>query len=106
MPYLTLNRGERNEMNTLLSYVIALIAALGLSPLTAKIVDLDRSTDTVAIETASGIRFAFYGCEDYCEGDYVSAILWNNGTPHDCRDDIIVSVHYSGYSDYAGGNLN
>ncbi len=93
-------------MKNLLAWIIALIAAVGLSPLTAKIVDLDRPNDVVTIETASGIRFAFEGCEDYCVGDYVSAILWKNGTPHDCRDDIIVSVHYAGYSDYAGDPLN
>ena len=93
-------------MNKIIALIIALLAALGLSPLTARVTDLDRTTDIVTIETATGIRFAFYGCEDYCVGDYVSAILYDNGTPHDCRDDIIVSVHYSGYSDYTGDPLN
>ena len=93
-------------MKSILTWVIALISAVGLCPITARIVDLNRTTDVVTIELANGHRFAFTGCEDYCEGDYVSAILWNNGTPHDCRDDIIVSVHYSGYSDYAGDPLN
>ena len=93
-------------MNKILAFILAVIAAFGLSPLTARITDLDRTNDTVTVETATGIRFAFYGCEDYCVGDYVSAILYDNGTPHDCRDDIIVSVHYSGYSDYAGDPLN
>ena len=93
-------------MKTIIAYIIAFITTFGLTPLTARIIDLDRTNDIVTIETASGIRFAYYGCEDYCEGDYVSAILWNNGTPHDCRDDIIVSVHYSGYADYAGDPLN
>lgn len=93
-------------MKSILAWVIALISTVGLCPITARIVDLDRTTDTVTIELANGHRFAFTGCSDYCEGDYVSAILWNNGTPHDCRDDIIVSVHYSGYSDYAGDPLN
>lgn len=93
-------------MNKILAFILAVIAAFGLSPLTARITDLDRTTDTVTVETATGIRFVFHGCEDYSVGDYVSAILYDNGTPHDCRDDIIVSVHYSGYCDYAGDPLN
>lgn len=93
-------------MNKIIAFIIALLAALGLNPLTARITDLDRTTDTVTIETATGIRFAFYGCEDYCVGDYVSAILYDNGTKGNATDDIIVSVHYSGYSDYAGDPLN
>ena len=92
-------------MKSILAWVIALIAALGLSPVTAKIVEMNRETDVVVIEMANGHRYAFFGCEDYCEGDYVSAIVWRNGTPDDCRDDIIVSVHYSGYSDYSGDPL-
>ena len=92
-------------MKNLLTWLIALIAALGLSPVTARVVDLNRTDDIVTIEMANGHRYAFFGCSDYCEGDYVSAIVWKNGT-EDIRDDIIVSVHYSGYSDYAGDNLN
>ena len=92
-------------MKSILAWIIALIAAVGLCPITAKVVDLDYRTDTVTIEMANGHRYAFFGCSDYCEGDYVSAIVWKNGTD-DIRDDIIVSVHYSGYSDYAGDPLN
>lgn len=89
----------------IITYLIALLAALNLSPLTAKIVDMNRQTDTVTIETASGIRYAFTGCEDYEIGDYVSAIIWRND-PNIAEDDVILAVHYSGYSDYAGDNLN
>ena len=93
-------------MKSLLAWIIALVAAIGLMPVTARITDLNRTTDIVTIEMANGHLFTFEGCEDYLVGDYVSAILWNNGTPNDCRDDIIVSVHYSGYSDYASDPLN
>ena len=93
-------------MNKIIALIIALLAALGLSPLTARVTDLDRTTDTVTIETATGLLFQFYGCEDYEVGDYVSAILYDNGTKGNVTDDIIVSVHYSGYSDYAGDPLN
>ena len=71
-----------------------------LRPVTAKVVELDRETDIVTVETASGFLFEFTGCSDYCEGDYVSAIMHTNGTPG-IRDDYFVTVHYSGYSDYA-----
>lgn len=80
--------------------VIAIIAALGLCPITAKITDLDRTQDIVTVQMANGHRYAFCGCEDYVVGDYVSAIVWNGGTKNDATDDIIVSVHYAGYSDY------
>ena len=93
-------------MKSILTYIIAFVAAFGLNPLTARVTDLDREADTVTIETATGHLYQYHGCEDYEIGDYVSAILWNAGTPNDCRDDIIISVHYSGYSDYAGDTLN
>ncbi len=92
-------------MKNLLTWIIALIAALGLSPVTARVVDLNRTDDIVTIEMANGYQYAFEGCSDYCVGDFVSAIVWRNGTDI-ITDDIIVSVHYSGYSDYAGDPLN
>lgn len=90
-------------MKTILSYLIALIATFGLSPLTGKVIETNRTTDTVTIALSNGHRYAFTGCEDYVPGDYVSAILWSNGT-EGATDDIIVSVHYAGYSDYAEQN--
>ena len=93
-------------MTKIIAFIIALLAALGLSPMTARITDLNRTQDIVTIEMANGLTYQFYGCEDYCVGDYVSAILYDNGTKGNATDDIIVSVHYSGYSDYAGDPLN
>ena len=90
-------------MKNLLSYILALIAALGLSPLTGKVIETNRTTDTVTVALSNGHRYVFTGCEDYVPGDYVSAILWSNGT-EGATDDIIVSVHYAGYSDYAEQN--
>lgn len=87
-------------MKTIIAYLLAVIAALGLYPMTAKVVDLDRPADVVTIETASGYQYQFYGCEDYCEGDFVSAIVWKNGTER-ITDDVILAVHYSGWCDYA-----
>lgn len=87
-------------MKTLLTYILALIATFGLSPLTGKVIETNRTTDTVTIALSNGHRYAFAGCEDYAPGDYVSAILWSNGTT-DPTDDEIVSVHYAGFCDYA-----
>lgn len=74
-----------------------------LCPITARITGLDRESDIVTIQMANGHVFRYYGCSDYEIGDYVSAIVWDP-TGYS-RDYEIVSVHYSGYSDYAGDNL-
>jgi len=75
-----------------------------LCPITAKIIDLDEDRDIVTIQMANGHILQYYGCSDYCIGDYVSAIVWDpTGYVQDYE---IVSVHYSGYSDYAGDNLD
>ena len=76
-----------------LATLIAIIAALGISPITAKVTDTNRADDIVTIQMANGHLYTFTGCEDYEPGDYVSAILW--------ADDMIISVHYAGFSDYA-----
>ena len=78
----------------------SLVRIEDLRPVTAKIVELDRETDTVTVETATGFLFAFTGCEDYEIGDFVSAIMHTNGTPG-ITDDYFLTVHYSGWSDYA-----
>ena len=78
----------------------SLVRIENLRPMTAKIVDLDRETDTVTVETATGYLFAFTGCEDYENGDYISAIMDTNGTPG-IGDDFFRTIIYSGWSDYA-----
>lgn len=75
-----------------------------LCPITAKIVDLDRTSDIVTIQMANGHIFQYVGCSDYEIGDFISAIVYDP-TGYS-RDYEIVSVHYSGYSDYAGDNLD
>lgn len=78
----------------------SLVRVDDLRPVTARVVNLDRETDTVTVETATGFLFAFTGCSDYEIGDYVSAIMHTNGT-QGIKDDYFLVVHYSGYSDYA-----
>lgn len=69
---------------------------------TAEVVVVDYETDTVTVENAVGHRFAFFGCEDYFVGDYVSMIMSDNGTPK-VLDDVILDVQYSGYYRDADG---
>lgn len=68
-----------------------------LYPATAEVVELDRAADLVTVETASGIAYGFYGCEDYFPGDLVSMIMDDNGTPETILDDVIIDCRYSGY---------
>lgn len=86
-------------MKSIIAWIVALIAAVGLCPITAKVTNLDYESDVVTVQMANGHIYEFYGCEDYCEGDYVSAIVWRNGTDV-VTDDVIVAVHYSGYCNY------
>ena len=62
---------------------------------TYAVVGVDRVSDTVFIESAGGMVFAFEGVEDYDVGDLVSCIMWTSGTP-EVFDDVIMSVRYSG----------
>lgn len=87
-------------MKTLISSLIAILTALNLSPITGKVIETNRTTDTVTIALSNGHRYAFSGCSDYEPGDYVSAVLATNGTK-DPTDDEIISVHYAGFCDYA-----
>lgn len=82
-------------MKNLIALLIALIASLGLYPLSAHVVDLNETTDTVTVETATGNRFAFTGCEDWQIGDRCAAIMYDNGTEA-VTDDVILSVRYYG----------
>ena len=92
-------------MKTILSYIIALVTTFGLYPMTAKVTDVNRTKDIVTVDTATGYQYQFTGCEDWCEGDFISALMWKNGTER-ITDDVFLSVRYSGWSDYAGDNLN
>lgn len=65
---------------------------------TCVIVDTDYETDTVTMSTASGYLYQFEGIEDYWNGDLVSVIMYNNGTP-EIIDDVILSHRYVGWTE-------
>ena len=64
---------------------------------TMEIVQLDYNADVVYCIDSVGFEWAFCGCEDYAEGDLVTAIMSNNGTPQTILDDVILDTEYSGY---------
>ena len=92
--------------------VIALVTTVSTSPAyaadipdvsslysqTAVVVNLNYSIDLVTAQTAGGILYDFYGCEDYAVNDFVSLIMWDNGTPNAIYDDAVIDARYAGYS--------
>ena len=79
-----------------LAFLLALIAAFGLYPMTGIVTELNETDDTVTVETATGFRFAFYGVEDWQIGDFASCIMYDNGTD-EITDDAILTVRYAGH---------
>lgn len=64
-------------------------------PTTAKVIKVNRKTDTVTVRDYSGHKWKFRGCEDYEKNDVVSMLMDTNGT-RIVTDDIILQVRYSG----------
>ena len=60
---------------------------------------VDHKTDTVEVTMLNGNIFAFYGSEDWWNGDIVAMILSDNGT-ETVIDDAIINVKYSGHVTY------
>ena len=62
---------------------------------TAKIIEVNRITDTVTCEDYNGNLWEFTECEDWEVGD-VAALLMNNNGTENIYDDTIVEVKYCG----------
>ena len=82
-----------------LAAVITLLAQGIIYPSTMVITEIDCTTDTVVVENANGFIYAFEGVEDLMPGDFMSIIMYNNGTPWTIEDDWVISARYSGYID-------
>lgn len=80
------------------AYAADIPDASSLYSQTAVIVNLNYSIDLVTVQTAGGILYDFYGCEDYTINDFVSLMMWDNGTPNAIYDDAVIDAHYAGYS--------
>ena len=79
--------------------VAGLAAAGTIYPETCIITECNEQKDLVTMETCIGHIFEFEGIEDYSRGDLVSCIMFDNFTPDDVRDDIIISTRYAGYTE-------
>lgn len=64
---------------------------------TAVVSEIDQAADVVHVETPSGIKYEFSGCEDYELGDFVSLLMDDKGTV-DIRDDEVLAATYAGCS--------
>ncbi len=72
----------------------ALAAAGTIYPIT--MIATDTSNNTVTMTTAAGMTYQFEGVEDYEAGDLIACIMFDNFTPDDVTDDIIISHRYTG----------
>ena len=88
-------------MEIILSYVMAVIAALGLYPRTGYIVEINpvaEETVEIVVEDAAGLLWAVEGEWDDLEiGDGISMIMYDNETPETILDDAVVSCRYNGF---------
>ena len=69
-----------------------------LYPETMIVTEVNFENDIIFLECSNGNQFSINsdGNEDLVEGDIVSCIMYDNGTPL-VIDDEILSVKYSGY---------
>lgn len=58
-----------------------------------KVIELDRENDIVTVIDGVGYTWQFTECDDWMIGDYVSFVMYDNGT-ESVTDDIIIDLHY------------
>ena len=59
---------------------------------------LDADTYEVTLHSASGFPYkTITSMEDLLPGDMMAAVMFNNNTPDDVRDDRILSMRYTGF---------
>ena len=80
----------------LILITVTVTACAEFYPQTAKVISVDRATDTVKVQTYNDFIFTFEGCEDWMEGDTASLIMEDNGTEL-VYDDVIVMAHYTAW---------
>lgn len=61
------------------------------------ITQTDEVNDEFHFIDFSGLERVEKGIEDLFVGDYISAIMCDNGTPNDRNDDVVCSWRYSGW---------
>jgi hypothetical protein len=82
--------------NFLLGIIAGMMLATShLYPMSGIVTAIDREADFVTVETQNGHLWAFYGAEDWMEGDIVAMLMNDMGTA-EIVDDMIVSARYCG----------
>lgn len=82
--------------NFLLGLVAGIMLATShLYPMSGIVTAIDREADIVEVTTQNGHIWAFYGAEDWMEGDVCALLMNDCGTPT-ILDDEIISVRYCG----------
>ena len=87
--------------------LMALLTTLSNTPVqnveiyakTTVVVNVDYENDLVIVSDMMKREWAFYGTEDWIEGDIASLLMSDNGTPENCYDDIIIDARYDGWID-------
>ena len=64
-------------------------------PMAGEVIGVNNETDVVTICNRNGVKYSFYGTEDYAEGDFVAVIMDDNGTPG-IYDDTVIMAYYQG----------
>lgn len=72
------------------------LSMLGTYPKTMTATEVNYKANTVICADYNGNTWAFTGCDDWQDGDIVSAIMSDNETPDNIYDDVIISARYSG----------
>lgn len=62
--------------------------------------EIDREYDILYLYDGTENNWEYEGVEDYCVGDYVCAIMGDNGTPDYIYDDEIIELRYGGFNYY------
>lgn len=83
-------------MTKFIAFLTALIVSLGIYSAVGTVTEVNYEEDTVTFTNCNGHSWSFYGTEDWCLNDIVSAVMWNGGTPGNCKDDVILWTRYAG----------
>ena len=81
----------------LITFLLTLNPEWNIYPATGIVTEICYEADYVVFETCNGNAFSFYGVEDWAEGDLVSALMCDNGTPYVTDDFIVGDPLYAGY---------
>ena len=92
-------------MFTKVATILALMATLNGTPVEQheiymrgmQVTEVNYELDLVTCVDSVGFEWAFYGCEDYYEGDIVCCLMDTMGTSDTILDDAIIEADYSGY---------